>query len=75
MTIRDELRRQAEKTSHAKAVNYSITNTKTLRDEFAMAALTGLVANPDFSEQDFEAITSAAYVAADNMLAQRMPYG
>jgi hypothetical protein len=41
---------------------------KTLRDEFAMAALTGLLANPNLASRSFE---ECAYEFADGMLKER----
>ena len=48
---------------------------KTLRDEFAMAALTGLLANTWKEAETLTAVTAAieAYVFADAMLAARQP--
>ncbi len=46
---------------------------KSLRDEFAMAALTGLIANgkTDPEEYTYEFIAMVAYKFADRMLAER----
>lgn len=44
----------------------------TLRDRFAMAALTGLLAGPSDGMPGFlEAVAKAAYFMADAMLAER----
>ena len=48
--------------------------TLTLRDQFAMAALQGLLANTDtggFTNYSIEAIPPIAYEYADSMLKQR----
>ena len=45
---------------------------ESLRDRFAMAAITGFTANPDFSDQDFEESANAAYLTADAMLVRRL---
>jgi hypothetical protein len=44
---------------------------KTLRDEFAMAALTGLLANPDNGYTVFDGVVDDAYICADLMLRAR----
>lgn len=75
MTIRDELRRQAEKIHAAKVKNAATKISapiKTLRDEFAMAALTGICSNPEWSNRIGETFAHAAYELADEMLAERL---
>jgi hypothetical protein len=49
----------------------STTATKTLRDEFAMAALTGLLADPGYDPTANRA-ASDAYQMADAMMADAM---
>lgn len=44
---------------------------KTLRDEFAMAILPGMMANADWGCMDEEAYAKAAYAMADAMLKAR----
>ena len=44
---------------------------KTLRDEFAMAALAGMMANPMWDDDDTPDIAGCAYVLADAMLEAR----
>jgi hypothetical protein len=47
-------------------------NEKTLRDEFAMAALTGLIASPKAKlPQEIECLAPLAYSLADAMLKER----
>lgn len=43
---------------------------KTLRDEFAMAALTGMLADPNVTA-DFQMISKSCYEAADCMMIER----
>ena len=43
----------------------------TLRDQFAMAALTGIMANPVYNDEDSDDIAVIAYGMADHMLAAR----
>jgi hypothetical protein len=47
------------------------TSTKTLRDEFAMAALTGLLACHNSKANDPETVAEHCYAAADAMMAAR----
>ena len=44
----------------------------TLRDQFAMAALTGLLSNPEYSHTT-SSLSKQAYYVADEMLAEREP--
>ncbi len=46
--------------------------TLTLRDKFAMAALTGICMRPDYEHVDFSIMSLMAYNAADAMLAERL---
>lgn len=59
---------------NAKIVNVldAAASGKTIRDEFAMAALTGLATHPDLKLSDAAGI---AYRAADLMLAERKKGG
>jgi 2,4-dienoyl-CoA reductase-like NADH-dependent reductase (Old Yellow Enzyme family) len=51
------------------------TNQLTLRDRFAMAALTGMLAGDPNYPTTWEDAADAAYLAADAMLAaRRCPY-
>lgn len=45
-------------------------DTKTLRDEFAMAAMNGLLASID-ADADIDQVPSLSYLIADAMLAER----
>lgn len=49
------------------------SESPTLRDQFAMAALTGILASgaPDPDNSDFETIAHASYIHADAMLKAR----
>jgi hypothetical protein len=47
-----------------------LRETATLRDQFAMAALTGLLANPDAAKYSKDR-TEVAYELADGMLKER----
>ena len=44
---------------------------KTLRDEFAMAALQGFCANPELTKLSETQIAKVAYLFADSMLEER----
>ena len=44
----------------------------TLRDRFAMAAVAGVAANPNY-DLDFDVVALWAYLMADEMLAARVP--
>ena len=44
-----------------------------LRDQFAMAALTGYVANPNFDRETAKGLGLACYVVADAMMEARKP--
>ena len=44
---------------------------KTLRDEFAMAALQGNLANPSLTFSSWECLAEMSYEAADAMLKER----
>ena len=48
-----------------------MTSPKTLRDEFAMAAISGLLSNPTIGFESFDAAAKAAGKMADAMLAER----
>lgn len=48
-----------------------IIPTKTLRDEFAMAALKGISGHNEFGHNSFEWIAKTAYEQADAMMAAR----
>ena len=75
MTIRDELRRQGEKIHAAKVKNTTTKISepiKTLRDEFAMATLTGLCSSLVFVERPEKVLAELAYEQADAMMAQRL---
>ena len=48
-----------------------MTPPKTLRDEFAMAAISGLLSNPTIGFESFDAAAKAAGKMADAMLAER----
>ena len=48
-----------------------LRETATLRDHFAMAALTALLQRPDWKDIPCEGITKAAYIYADEMMAAR----
>lgn len=48
------------------------SGTKTLRDEFAMAALTGMHANSVWDEDKHEKVAEHAYMAADAMMKARV---
>ncbi len=45
---------------------------KTLRDEFAMAALTGILAAPDITNIGGAHIVEQSYIYADHMLKERL---
>lgn len=49
-----------------------INEPKNLRDEFAMAALTGICSNPEWRNCMGETFAHAAYELADEMLAERL---
>lgn len=75
MGMREVLRRQAEKKHVAKIESVIAkinTPQKTLRDEFAMAALTGICSNPEWRNCIGETFAHAAYELADEMLAERL---
>ena len=44
---------------------------KTLRDEFAMAALSGIIATPNLQTTDVKILAGAAYGLADAMMEAR----
>ena len=62
-SVSSNLRRQKEK--RLRIADYS---KATLRDQFAMAALTGLLSSGDYSYDD---VTKNAYYVADRMLEAR----
>jgi hypothetical protein len=47
----------------------------TLRDYFAAAALTGIVASPEYERMTYERAADAAYAQAERMLASRSRTG
>ena len=49
----------------------TICDEKTLRDEFAMAALQGNLANPSLTFSSWERLAEVSYEAADAMLKER----
>jgi hypothetical protein len=49
----------------------SMTETLTLRDQFAMAALTGMIANPITKRIEEAGLSKIAYEIADAMLEAR----
>lgn len=49
------------------------TEKPTLRDQFAMAALTGFTSCPAFDETNYDGYVKGAYIIADAMLAERQP--
>ena len=49
--------------------------TKTLRDEFAMAAVTGVFPGNHYSDDAFKIMAESCYKMADAMMAERCNYG
>ncbi len=51
--------------------NEQFGQTPTLRDQFAMAALTGYIANNEFGFMTAKDVAEHCYASADAMLAER----
>ena len=68
----EELRRQLADAVHERdeALEYVEQMRCDVRDEFAMAALTGILASPDY-QGGFDELTDEAYMWADAMMARR----
>lgn len=60
----------AHRVSSSYVEEYTVMQEKTLRDEFAMAALQGLYSS-EYCEQSYEALAEMAYRQADAMLIMR----
>lgn len=57
--------------NHTLAKMGGTAGAKTMLDEFALAALAGVLANPDYKHRDYDETAANAYAYAEAMLDER----